>query len=267
MIDLHAHLLYGIDDGAHDLQITLAMLKQAASVGISYILATPHVNEHLSPQDEQRIFNTFKTVQQVIRDHHINVEIGLAGEVDYNADILSWVDRSWVLFGKERQHLLFEIPLFNLPTHFTQVLFEVAVRGIIPVLAHPERNIYIQKKPGILLDWIKHGCLIQINAGSILGKFGEKCRRLCQRMLQAKIVTLVGSDAHNVDSRGYLVMQEAHAWISRKFSPEYAKILFETNAERVIKGGELSKFAVDEQVLNLSISRKLFRKLLLNGSK
>jgi protein-tyrosine phosphatase len=267
MIDLHSHFLYGIDDGPQDLPMTLAMLRQAASVGIWYLLATPHVNERISAADETRIFKTFENIRQKIKKENINLEIGLAGEVDYNADMLSWLDHSWLLFGKEKKYLLFEIPLFNLPVHFTELLFQLTVRGVIPVLAHPERNIHIQKKPKILLEWINHGCLIQLNAGSVLGKFGAKCRRLCDRMLEANMVTLVGSDAHNTDSRGYHVMQEAFEWINGRFSPEYADILFKSNPGSMITGAELLRFEVEEKGLNLSISRKIFRKLLLDGKK
>jgi protein-tyrosine phosphatase len=260
MIDLHSHFLYGIDDGARDLAMTISMLKQAESVGITYLLATPHVNEQVTESDERRIIDTFEEVKHVIKQENIKLEIGLAGEVDYNAGLFSWLDHSWVLFGREKKYLLFEIPMFNLPLNFQEMLFQVTVRGITPVLAHPERNVYIQRKPEVLLPWIKHGCLLQLNAGSLLGRFGEKCRRLSHRLVQANAVTCISSDAHDLDKREFAVMKEAFELVSGNHTQQAARILFQDNAQTLVMGGEIHKLEIETKALNLSISQRIFRK-------
>ena len=267
MIDLHSHFLYGIDDGADDLEMTRNMLRQAQSAGIEYLLATPHINERITKSDEETIKNRFEETRQVIHKENLDIEVDLAGEVDYNANVFNWLDHGWILFGKGKKNLLFEIPLFNLPVNFQDMLFQITVKGITPILAHPERNIHIQQKPAILLEWIRHGCLIQLNAGSILGRFGEKCRQLCHRMLKAQVVTLISSDAHDLDNRDFIVMKDAFELVSGAYGLEYAQILFKTNAERLIENGDIHKFEIDPGILNLSISRKIFRKLLNDGRR
>lgn len=265
MIDLHSHFLYGIDDGADNLEMTRDMLQQAQSAGIEYLLATPHINENITGSGEETIKRRFKEINEWLRTENLNLKIGLAGEVDYNADIFNWLEHEWILFGKERKNILFEIPLFNLPVNFREMLFHITLKGITPVMAHPERNIHIQQKPAVLLDWIRHGCLIQVNAGSILGRFGEKCRRLSHRLLDAQIVTLISSDAHDPVNRNYTVMEEAYDLVSREYDPEYAQVLFKINAGKLLNGMEVQKFEVNAGVLNLSFSRKIFRKLLNDG--
>jgi protein-tyrosine phosphatase len=260
MIDLHSHFLFDIDDGADTKATTLEMLKQAKSVGIEYVLATPHVNEQLTASDERQIIDTFEEVKQLIKEENIDLEIGLAGEVDYNGDLFGWLDHSWILFGRNKKYLLFEIPMFNLPVNFQELLFQVTVKGITPVLAHPERNIHIQQKPHLLLEWINNGCLIQLNAGSILGRFGEACRRLSHKLIKANVVTLVSSDAHDLHKRDYTVMKEAFELVSGTYTPEVARMLFKTNAGKMLKGGEIPIVEIDTRALNLSISQRIFRK-------
>jgi protein-tyrosine phosphatase len=267
MIDLHSHFLYGIDDGAHGLDMTVQMLRQAESVGITYLLATPHVNEQLTASGERRILDIFEEVEALIEEENIHLKIGLAGEVDYNGDLYRWLDHPWILFGREKKFLLFEIPMFNLPVNFQEMLFQVTVKGITPVLAHPERNVYIQQKPESLLEWIKHGCLIQLNAGSILGRFGEKCRRLSRQLIKANVVTLVSSDAHDLDKRDYGVMKEAFDLISENHSIEAAQMLFKTNAEQILQGGVINTVEIDAGALNPSISQRIFRKFRFVESK
>ena len=225
MVDLHSHFLHGVDDGARNSDVTLQMLLQAESVGITKLLATPHVNELTTPEISHHIKETFHSILQLIKKAGISVEIRLAGEVNLLASDLDLKEHEWVLIGNQQKYILVETPFQNLPQQYTEILFNLRLNKIIPVLAHPERNIKLQNDPSPLVEWINQGCLVQIDAGSVTGQFGRKCQRFAKRLLQARAAHLVASDAHDVKGRNYRVLENACKEVETLVDNSYAQLV------------------------------------------
>jgi protein-tyrosine phosphatase len=128
MIDLHSHFLYGVDDGARNSDIALQMLLQADSVGISKLLATPHVNELTTPENAHLIKETFHSIYQIIKKAGIPIEIKLGGEVNLISVNLDLEEYEWVLIGNEQKYILVETPFQSLPDRYSEILFNLRLK-------------------------------------------------------------------------------------------------------------------------------------------
>ncbi len=252
MVDLHSHFLYGIDDGAKTFDTSLEMLIQAESVGITKLLATPHVNAHTTADVEKQIATIFEALYRLTKENCIAVDIKLSAEVNVISSPVLWWERPWVLIGEKHKYILIETPFLRLPMDFSDILFQIRLKKITPVLAHPERNVDLQKDPSPLLEWINQGCLVQADAGSIIGQFGKKCQRFAERLLKAGAVHLVGSDAHDPRGRNYRALQTACQKVELDFDATYAQALFNRIPARIWDGKKVSIKPVDDSAFQLS---------------
>ncbi len=261
MIDIHSHFLSGVDDGAGDAETTFAMLEQAQECGIRHLVASPHVNEHTTEQAAARIRKVFDDTREQIQKNGLSLEISLGAEVAYDPALAGTYETGWPLSGGEKPWLLFELPMFELPAGIAEFIFTLGMKNIMPVLAHPERNLQIRKDAQQLVGWVHQGCLSQLDAGSITGQFGNSVMEFAWRLLRARAVHIVGSDAHEPKGRSYLVLKEAFEMVSEKLSEKYARLLFETNPQNLIEGRDIRRFSIDESELQENFSQKLLRKL------
>jgi protein-tyrosine phosphatase len=228
------------------------MLLQAESVGITKLLATPHVNELTTPEIAHHIKETFHSIFQLIKKTGISVEIKLAGEVNLLSSDLDLEEHQWVLIGNQQKYMLVETPFQNLPERYAGILFNLRLNKIIPVLAHPERNIKLQNEPSLLVEWINQGCLVQLDAGSITGQFGKKCQRFAKRLLQARAAHLVASDAHDSKGRNYRVLENACKEVETLVDNSYARLICEHNPGNIWDGKTLKEMSFDESVIYAS---------------
>jgi protein-tyrosine phosphatase len=252
MIDLHSHFLFGVDDGARNSDITVQMLAQAESVGITKLLATPHVNEMTTPVIAHLIKESFHEIYMLLRKAGISVQIKLAGETNLLSMNLDLEEYSWVLIGVTNKCLLVETPFHSLPARYSKVLFDLRLKKIKPLIAHPERNIKLQNNPGLLIEWIRQGCLVQLDAGSITGQFGKKCQRFAERLLLARAVHVVGSDAHSPRGRNYHVLADAFKVVETLVDNSYARLIFEKIPGKIWDGEKVNEFSIDEMALHAS---------------
>ncbi|SPF49826.1 PHP domain protein [Candidatus Desulfosporosinus infrequens] len=200
MIDIHSHILPGLDDGATKMEETLVMVRQLHEAGFNTLLATPHVMEgkdFLHPED---ILTVTEQVRERAAEAGIPVEV-LPGSENYIfPDMAKWVDAGKLLtLGNKGKYLLIELPMLEIPQYTDQVFFELQVKGLIPVLAHPERNKGLSDDPERLLEWAKRGIVFQLDLRSLSGYYGPQAKRLAKLMLNSKLVRLLGTDAHRVN--------------------------------------------------------------------
>jgi len=249
MIDIHSHFLFGVDDGSNDESQTRAMLKQAADSGITDLVATPHVNETSNQKYFDQINKNFDDVEEIIKEENLNLKIHRGSEIILDSRILEWLKFPDLLFGNEQKYLLFELPLFFDFQKVSDIIFELALQKITPILAHPERSIKLQESPEILLQWLGQGSLMQMNAGSILGHFGKKAQRTSKKFLKSGLIQFIASDAHETRYRNYSALKDAYNQVSGNFSVEFADILFKENPRILLNGGKVTIFPTDKEKL------------------
>jgi protein-tyrosine phosphatase len=197
MIDIHAHILPGLDDGARTAEESLEMCKLYAAQGVASVVATPHLCDPRFPVSPEAVRTSVEELARACREHAVNLEILAGGDVRLEPELLEALDAAQVLtLGDAGSHLLLELPAQTVP-HVEALVFELLLRGVTPVLSHPERNLELWRRPNRLAELVELGCLAQITAGSLLGRFGPWPRRTAERFLAAGLVHAVATDAHS----------------------------------------------------------------------
>lgn len=247
--DIHNHIIFSIDDGAENLDKSISMLEQAAEFNIRQLAATPHITDLTDQSIIDRIKKHFEQLKDVIIKYEMPVDLFLAAELIYNDQIYDWLKKSWVTFNGNQKYFLFEVPLFNLPDGIGEFIFQVKLKGYEPILAHPERYIYLHKNIDQLIRWRQQGCLMQMNAGSLIGQFGNEVLSITKKLLAANYYTFVASDAHDIESRNFKVLPKAFEIANGLVPQEIAENLFIINPDKAIKGELVSQTSIDEEVL------------------
>lgn len=199
--DLHCHVIPGIDDGAADLEASLAMLKIAQEHGTTGIVATPHVIEGDWLPAWDKITAACTELSQQAANADINIALYPGAEVAMHLDILELIKEPGPYCLNGGRYLLVELPATHIPQFADDFFFTLQARGITPVLAHPERHPEISRNPAILLEWIYRGVLIQLNGPSLTGRMGEKAMATAELLLANDMVHVIGSDAHSPRTR------------------------------------------------------------------
>ncbi len=204
MIDLHCHMLPGIDDGPSTMDESLALAKLAVERGVTHSIMTPHIHPGRWDNEALSIRSHMDTFKNALSDCGINLQIGMSGEMRVGLEALQMVANHQVPFlGKwgENYVILLEMPHSHIPMGMQQMIQWLMQRNIRPLIAHPERNKDILRKLDKIQPLVDAGCLFQVTAGSIAGRFGSTARDRARQLLEMGVVTVLATDAHNIKRR------------------------------------------------------------------
>lgn len=192
MIDIHSHILYGLDDGAPTMEESVKMLKKAKELGIKTIFATPHYQENLFQLEGLQ--QNFLQVAEAARDYGIELKVGC--EVFINPFIDKLVTENKILLLNRADYILLELPYDSIPLYTYETIYKLQLKRIMVIIAHPERNMNILKDFSLFVRLIENGCLMQIDAGSITGAYGKVIQDYTKNLIKLKMAHFVASDAH-----------------------------------------------------------------------
>lgn len=195
-IDIHSHLLPGLDDGVDTLEDTLVCLTQLADWGIQKVITTPHISRDWYPNGTAIIQQGLETVRALIAEHQLPLTIEVAAEYlldDFFMDLLNQGDL--LSFG-EKRYLLVETGWSSPPYGLNSMLFRILTHGYTPVLAHPERYKYYHTDKAALIELREAGCLFQLNWMSLCGRYGSSVEKQARYLLQQHWIDFIGSDLH-----------------------------------------------------------------------
>jgi protein-tyrosine phosphatase len=235
MVDIHHHLLWGVDDGAKDFEISLAMAKASAADGVTAIVCTPHANGQYNydPAVNQA---KVQELQARLDSDRVPLTIGLGCDFHISYDnILEAKDDPAKYSVNGLGYLMVEIPDYGIAPGLTETFYELQLAGLTPVLTHPERNPTLQADSRRLGEWMRGGVLVQVTADSVTGKMGRTAEKTAHMLLSKRWVHFLATDAHNVTSRPPR-LSEARKLVARKYGEEYANSLVETNPRAVFEG-------------------------------
>ena len=202
MIDLHAHILPQLDDGAASEKEAREMAAIAAQCGITCLVATPHFIEGSFEPSPGAILEKVQRLNAFAREQGLNITILPGMEVALNPRIPQWLEGKRLLtLGGTSRCLLLEMPVMEIPPYTDALLFQLQIKGIIPVLAHPERCRPLSENPAWLLEAVKRGARVQITGDSLAGRFGKTVQRVASFLAEAGAVHALGSDAHSSRDR------------------------------------------------------------------
>ena len=254
MVDVHCHILAGLDDGPENIEISLAMAESAIADGITHVVATPHANNRYF-FDYSRVRALWAELQEKIGnriilatgcDFHLNPE---------NMDALREDAPRFCI--NQHDYLLVEFNENSIPPAMDQTLHEIQLLGLRPVITHPERNAILRSQPERLAKWVRLGCSIQVTAGSLMGVFGPGAQKDALRWMADGLVHLVASDAHNTRGRP-LKLQPAFDLVREQFGGEKARALFIENPMAAFEGRDLPHVPELPDAFNLPRRKRFF---------
>lgn len=220
MIDLHCHILPGIDDGPKNWDESLAMARMAVDEGITHILATPHHMNRSWMNPKKNVVTLTNELQDLLDKEYIPLIIFPGQEVRIHGEILKNIQKDEICFIDEfNKYLLIEFPTPVIPEYTDRLFFELQNEGITPVIVHPERNHAILKDPSILKSFVDRGILAQLTAASYIGGFGRNVEKLSHELISSCVVHFIASDAHNISNRPFY-MRKAYQKLEKEFGQE-----------------------------------------------
>lgn len=237
MIDLHCHYLPFVDDGAQSLEEALALARAAVANGIRHAALTPHVHPGRYENTLDSLRPGFEAFRRLLKSSGVPLEIHLAGEVRLLPESLELLARDQLpVLGRwdEFRVVLLEFPHEQIPAGSLKAIVYLRERGILPLIAHPERNKQVMQNFRRIEPFVKEGCLLQITAGSVGGMFGAPAQTTADRLLSAGWVTVMATDAHNLEHRPPVLAQGRRV-IEHFYGAEAATLLTETNPGRILQ--------------------------------
>jgi protein-tyrosine phosphatase len=255
MIDLHTHILPGLDDGSSDIDESLAMAQVAYEDGIHTIVATPHVLPGAFNNDKNKILSAVAGLNQTLKEQDIAVDILPGAEYYLESDLPLKLSQGELLtINDNGRYLLVELPSAFIPEYTLQILYEIQLQGVTPIIAHPERNAGFIRRPTTLQELISRGVLAQATSASITGLFGKRVKQTAYSFLKQGLVHLVSSDAHSANGRAPLLSQ-ARKEIEQHLGSNLARQLVIQNPCSIAEGE-----SIDPPLISRSKTRwRLFR--------
>lgn len=235
MIDLHNHVIYGVDDGSKSLEQSIEMLKQAEEQKISVVCCTPHVHEITKDSEIDVMIERIDILRKEVQKNKINVELVLGSEIMFHSKILETVKKLCGTYNGMKSYCLVEFPAFDFPDVTGELIYELSMEGITAIIAHPERNGRMVANLDQLFNLVKYGALLQMDIGSLLGDFGSSTKKACEQILSYDAYSFAASDAHSLGKRCFLI-DKGYKAISELKGSEVAELLLKTNPRKVIEG-------------------------------
>jgi protein-tyrosine phosphatase len=240
MIDIHSHILPGIDDGAKTMEDTLNMAKAAVSEGIHTIIATPHHMNNAYKNVKSDILPLVDRVNEELKNQQIDLVVLAGQECRIYGEIIEDYLKGEVLpLNIHSEYIFLEFPSSSVPRYTDRLFFDLQNEGLIPVIVHPERNAELISHPDKLYNLVKNGALSQVTASSLTGHFGKNIQKFSRQLVEANLTHFIASDAHNTSSRTFN-MNNAMDEVERMYGVDMV-YHFTENAELLVEGKNIYK--------------------------
>ncbi len=246
MIDIHTHILPGVDDGAKTMEDSILMIEQAIDAGVEVICATPHILDEVTPALEEKINHTFRLLHSQVDERKLKIKLILGSEIYVRQDMVSLGRFDFFSLNQTGKYVLMELPLGQLPKGVDRLIYGLRLEGITPIIAHPERSLIEKNQLEDVQSLIRQGAMMQINAGSLSGYYGKLPRKTAELLLKQNLVHFMASDAHNPSHCSIAVLPQAFNKVSALVGKRKAEELVRHNPRQILKGEKI--FRNDREV-------------------
>lgn len=233
MIDMHNHILFGVDDGPETIEESMELIKEASSKGVTHIVFTPHFNKRNYNLNQNEVSDNFQILKEEINKENINLELYLGNEVYLGSVGYTLIIDNGFYTLAGSKYILVEFNEMLPPSNIPEICYEIAVNGYVPIIAHAERYEILHNNRKLLGEILDEGAHLQINASSVLNKDNKERNKFAHYLLKNEIVSFVASDVHNNTSRGFY-LDEAYDEVCKICIKSYADNIFKLNQLNII---------------------------------
>lgn len=250
MIDIHSHMLPGVDDGARNMEEALEMAEMAVRSGVKIMAVTPHCNQPGAYQnyESKALKGRYRELKEAIAKEGIPLQLARGMEIFATDDIDIKIEAGEVIPLNRSHYYLIEFAFDISPKFIVKTIETVLRMGRVPVIAHPERYYCVQEEPNYLWKWRRMGALAQMNKGSVFGRFGEYSGRTAEILLEHQMINCIASDAHGTKARTP-DMGEIRHYLERHFPEEVGRLLLHVNPKCILMDKRLPKQPEPMQVI------------------
>ena len=239
MIDIHIHMIPGVDDGSRSLEMSLAMARMAYETGVDHMIVTPHSYPGMYENYAgERMELKYRSLKEAIKAQGIPLRIYRGMEIFGTEDTVEMLKEKKVWTLNHTRYILIEFGFHEEADYVSGILADCAKEGYKPIVAHPARYSFVQQDPQLIYEWVDKGYGIQLNKDSILGANGKRCQDCALSLLRHGLVHCVASDAHRMGWREPNMDTVTDA-LEREFGEEYTYMLLEENPGRILDGRSL----------------------------
>lgn len=240
MIDMHNHILFGMDDGAKTIEDSIRYIKEEIEKGVSYIIFTPHFNNRamincndLIADYQNKLLLNFKELQDRIIYEKLKVELHLGNEIYMDSKFIDVLEHREFQTLAGSDYILIEFSTMDTSLNMAEICYEAKLRGYKPIIAHAERYSFLCSNLDLLKNVLNEGAYLQVNASAIIKDENKESYKHSHFLLKNKLVSFAASDMHNMDKRGFH-LHEAYDIVTKKYGAFYAEQIFETNQRHIL---------------------------------
>ena len=215
-MDMHSHLIPGIDDGAPDIETSIQLIEKLMEFGYQKIVTTPHIYKEIYPNTKEIILRGKEIVLAELKKRNIQVEFDAAAEYFCDEHFMDLLEKKEILTFNGN-HLLFELSFDSEPYYFKEATFQMQLNGYQPVLAHPERYVYWHERFSNYENAAEKDVYLQININSLTGQYGPGVKKMAEKLIDAELVSYLGTDTHHIG--------HVNLWETARRNPHLKKLV------------------------------------------
>ncbi len=263
MIDIHSHILPDVDDGSKDMEMSLSMARLYVENGFERVVTTSHYFGEGKGAQLEDLLKAKSELEDMLDREGIDLKIDLGNELYLSPDILENLKSGRALSLAGSRYILIEMPANEVPDYTEDILYELQIKGYIPIIAHPERNSEIVRKPNILYTLVEKGSMAQLNLHSMTGMYGRDVMNTANTLLKNNLIHFVGTDSHSNKRRSPVVRNSLKLLETKLGKDRYFRIVYQ-NPELLIQNKVINKLN-PEPVVKRGLINGLMNGLLSIG--